>query len=238
MKINIKNYLKNIVEINDNLPSKIFDIIIQILIILSIVSFSIATIPTLSKTAQTYLDYFEIFTVAIFTVEYIIRIYTAENKIRYIFSFYGIIDLLSILPFYLSTFIDLRSVKILRLFRLFRLLKLIKYNKTLSRFNLALKSAKEEIIIFIIAVLIIFYLASVGIYYFENEAQPEHFSSIFASMWWAVVTLTTVGYGDVYPITVGGKIFTVIILLIGLGVVSIPAGIIATALTSVKKNEV
>jgi len=232
----MKNYLRNLVEINDNLESKIFDISIQILIILSIITFSIETIPNLEPSTISLLNNFETFSIAIFTIEYLIRIYTANKKLSYIFSFFGIIDLLTILPFYLAFFIDLRSIKVFRLFRLFRLLKLVKYNKTLDKFQKAIYNAKEEFIIFFISTIIMFYLASVGIYYFENKAQPEAFSSIFDSMWWAVATLTTVGYGDIYPITVGGKIFTTIMLLVGLGIVGIPAGIVAAALSKVKED--
>jgi len=233
----LKNYLRNLVEINDNISSKIFDISIQLVIILSILSFSIETIPDLQQSTRDNLNMFEIFSVVIFTVEYFIRIYTAKNKLTYIFSFYGFIDLLSILPFYLAFFVDLRSLKAFKLFRLFRLFKLAKYNKTLDKFQKAIVNSKEEFIIFLILTLIIFYLSSVGIYYFEHEAQPKIFGSIFDSMWWAVATLTTVGYGDVYPITVGGKIFTTVMLLIGLGIVGIPAGIVAAALTEVNKSQ-
>jgi voltage-gated potassium channel len=233
----IKNYLKNIVESNNSIESKIFDISIQILVILSIVSFSIETIPNLEPNTIKLLNNFEVFSVVIFSIEYVIRIYATDKKLSYIFSFYGIIDLLAILPFYLAFFIDLRSIKAFRLFRLFRLLKLVKYSKTLDKFQKAIYNAKEEFIVFFILTIIMFYLASIGIYYFEHEVQPEAFKSIFDSMWWAVATLTTVGYGDVYPVTTGGKIFTTIILLIGLGIVSIPAGIISSALSQVTEEE-
>jgi len=233
----MKLYLKNLVEVNDNIESKIFDISIQILIILSIITFSIETIPNLSQNTIDILNTFEKFTIIIFTFEYIVRIYTADKKLKYIFSFYRIIDFLAIIPFYLTYFLDLRTIKAFRLFRLFRLLKLVRYNRTLDKFQKAIINAREEFIIFFILTLIIFYLASVGIYYFENEAQPKNFASIFDAMWWAVATLTTVGYGDIYPITIGGKIFTTIMLLIGLGIVGIPAGIVASALTEVNKEE-
>ena len=233
----MKQYLKNLVEINDNRESKIFDITIQVLVVLSIIAFSIETIPNLDTDTINLLYKFEIFSITIFTIEYLVRIYTADKKLSYIFSFYGIVDLLAIAPFYLSFFVDLRSIKAFRLFRLFRLLKLVKYNKTLDRFQKAIYNAKEEFIIFFLLTIIMFYLASIGIYYFENEAQPKVFSSIFDSMWWAVATLTTVGYGDVYPITIGGKIFTTIMLLIGLGIVAIPAGIISSALSQVREEE-
>ncbi|WP_411710902.1 potassium channel family protein [Legionella septentrionalis] len=97
--------------------------------------------------------------------------------------------------------------------------------------------AKEELVLFLSAALIILFLAGVGIYYFENEAQPEVFSSVFHSLWWAVATLTTVGYGDIYPVTVGGKIFTFFVLVIGLGVVAVPAGMVASALSKAREME-
>ncbi|EGV44189.1 ion transporter [Bizionia argentinensis JUB59] len=227
----MKRRLKDIIEINDSLGSKIFAISIQVLILISIVTFTLETEPSLEPRTRTVLRIIETFSVIIFTFEYILRIYVADNKPKFVFSFFGIIDLFAILPFYLSFGIDLRSLRALRLLRLFRVLKLVRYNRALNHFILAIKSAKEQILLFLFITLILIYFSAVGIYFFENEVQPEHFSSIFNSLWWAIVTLTTVGYGDVYPITVGGKIFTFIILLIGLGIVAIPTGIISSALT-------
>lgn len=234
----MRQYIKRIVEFNDNRASKIFAIFIQCLILLSIVTFSIETIPHLNPQVKTILYGIEVFCVSVFTIEYILRIYVADSKPRFIFSFFGIIDFLAILPFYLSFGIDLRSLRALRFLRLFRILKLVRYNRAMIHFTTAIKSAKEEILLFLFITLILIYFSSVGIYYFENEAQPDNFSSVFDSLWWAIVTLTTVGYGDVYPITVGGKVFTFFILLIGLGIVAIPTGIISSALTkSVDKKD-
>jgi len=232
-----KAYLKNLVEVNDNRSSRMFDLSIQALVILSIISLSVETIPHLDPDIVVFLDVFEVFSVGVFTMEYLIRIYVADKKLAYIFSFYGIVDLLAILPFYLLLFIDLRFIKIFKVFRLFRLFKIMRYNESLDRFQKAIYNSKEEFVLFFMLTLMLFYLSSVGIYYCEHNAQPEIFSSVFASMWWAVATLTTVGYGDVYPVTVGGKIFTTVMLLIGLGVVGIPAGIISAALTQVNKEE-
>ena len=106
----------------------------------------------------------------------------------------------------------------------------------MNRYKEAFLSIKEELVLFGVTALIILYLSSVGIYYFENPAQPEVFSSVFSSMWWAVITLTTVGYGDVYPVTVGGRIFTTLILMVGLGVVAVPTGLFASALSKVKEK--
>jgi len=227
----MRQYIKSIVEFNDNRASKVFAVFIQCLILISIVTFSIETIPGLDSDTQNILFSIEVFCVIIFTIEYFLRIYVADNKSGFIFSFYGIIDLLAILPFYLTFGVDLRSLRALRFLRLFRILKLVRYNQAMKRFTAAIRTAKEEIFLFLFITLILIYFSSVGIYYFENDAQPEHFSSIFDSLWWAIVTLTTVGYGDVYPITVGGKVFTFFILLIGLGIVAIPTGIISSALT-------
>ena len=156
---------------------------------------------------------------------------------KYIFSFYGIIDLLAILPFYLKGTIDARAIRAFRVFRVFRALKLIRYNRALRRIHLASRMVREEVILFLIITSIFIFLSSAGIYFFENEAQPDVFKSVFHSTWWSVVTLTTVGYGDVYPITVGGKIFTFFILLIGVGIVTIPAGLVATALSKAREIE-
>jgi voltage-gated potassium channel len=228
----MKAYLKNLVEPNNNKRSKVFAFFIQFLIILSVITFSIETLPDLKPQTRVILNSIETFCVIIFTFEYLARIYVADSKPKFIFSFFGIIDLLAILPFYLSFGIDLRSLRLLRMFRLFRLFKMMRYNKAMKHFAEAMIVAKEQIILFMIITLMLIYFAAVGIYYFENQAQPEHFSSIFDSLWWSIVTLTTVGYGDVYPITVGGRIFTFFILLIGLGIVAIPTGIISSSLTS------
>lgn len=222
---------------NDTIQGKAFDIFIQILIIYSLITFSIETLPDLSDKTQQFLRFSQIIVVIIFTIEYLLRIIVADKKLSFIFSFYGMIDLLSILPFYLSTGYDLRSLRTFRLFRLLRLLKLLRYNVAVRRFHRAFIIAKEEMILFLFMTVILLYLASVGIYYFENAAQPEKFASIFHSLWWSVATMTTVGYGDVYPITVGGRIFTFFVLMIGLGIVAVPAGLVASALSKARKEE-
>ncbi|MDX1278766.1 ion transporter [Oceanihabitans sediminis] len=227
----MKQRIKNIVEINDSKASKFFAIFIQVLILISIVTFTLETTPNLEPRTYTIINIIEVFCVLVFTLEYLLRIYVTERKLKFIFSFYGIIDLLAILPFYLSFGFDLRALRALRFLRLFRVFKLVRYNRALNHFSRAIKSSREEIFLFLFITLILIYFSAVGIYYFENEAQPEHFASILDSLWWAIITLTTVGYGDVYPITAGGKIFTFFILLIGLGIVAIPTGIISSALT-------
>ncbi|AJR03763.1 ion transporter [Siansivirga zeaxanthinifaciens] len=233
----MKKKIRRIVEDNTSKRGKIFDYFIQTLIILSLISFSIETLPNNSIRTIKLLNVFETICVIIFSLEYLLRIYVSKKPLKYIFSFYGFIDLIAVLPFYLQGALDLRAIRVFRIFRIFRSLKLIRYNKALHRFHIAAGIVKEEVALFLIVTCIFIFFASAGIYYFENEAQPEVFSSIFHSAWWAIVTLTTVGYGDVYPITVGGKIFTFFILLIGVGIVTIPAGLVATALSKAREIE-
>jgi voltage-gated potassium channel len=229
--------LKKIVEENDSRLGRIFDLVIQALIVVSLVTFSIETLPGLSDTTRRWLRYIEIVTVLIFTFEYLLRLLVASRKMGFVFSFFGIVDLLSILPFYLASGVDLRSIRAFRLLRLFRAFKLLRYSKAIRRFHRALRIAREELVLYGLVTLLLLYFSAVGIYYCENEAQPAAFSSVFDAMWWATCTLTTVGYGDVYPITAGGRIFTFFVLLIGLGIVAVPAGLVASALSKAREME-
>ena len=233
----LKEKLRTIIEKNDTKTGRYFDFFIQFLILSSLVAFTIETFPDNSPQTKSFLWYFEIFCVVIFSFEYATRIYVAEKPFKYIFSFYGIVDLVAILPFYLNNLFDLRALRVFRIFRIFRIFKLVRYNKALRRFHIAYNLIKEELVLFLILTFIFLFVASSGIYFFEHKAQPEYFSSVVDSGWWAAVTLTTVGYGDVYPITAGGKIFTLFILLLGLGVITIPAGLIASALSKARKIE-
>lgn len=232
-----KTKLRSIIEDNTTKKGMYFDYVIQILIFISLVAFALETLPDNSIKFISILNYIELFTVIIFSIEYVLRIYCAKKPFKYIFSFYGVVDFLAIIPFYLRFGLDLRSLRAFRIFRIFRALKIVRYNKALKRFGLAAKIVKEEIILFMIVILIFIFLVSSGIYYFENDAQPESFKSIPHSFWWTIVTLTTVGYGDVYPITIGGKIFTFFVLIIGVAVVTVPAGLVATALGQARKME-
>lgn len=229
--------LKQVIEETETVGGRLFDIFIQSLIVLSLLTFSLDTLPNLSDTQYAVLGWVEVATVLVFTLEYLLRIYVSSNRTRFVFSFFGLVDFVAILPFYLSVGLDLRAIRAIRLLRLIRILKLARYSEAVRRFHRAFLIAKEEIILFLFVAAIVLYLAGVGIYYFENAAQPEAFSSVFHSLWWAVATLTTVGYGDIYPITAGGKCFTFVVLVVGLGVVSVPAGLIASALSKAREME-
>lgn len=199
-------------------------------IILSIILFTIITLPNLTAETKKIILITEYIITVVFIIEYVIRIICAENKIKFIFSFYGLIDLIAILPILLGMF-NLNFVRIFRLLMLMKIMKIVRYSKSLNIFFKAIISVKEQLIMFTFLSLFVIYLSATGIYFFERQAQPEVFASILHSMWWAVATLTTVGYGDIYPITFGGKLFTSLILIVGIGVISVPTAIIASALT-------
>ena len=229
--------LRGIVQDTDTRAGRAFDLVVLCLILISVASLSVETLPNLPPTVRSALWTSEIVITVLFTVEYALRISTSERKAKYIFSFYGIIDLIAVLPFYLALGIDLRSIRAVRLFRVFIIFKLARYNRAMERFGRALVRTRDEVAVFLMATCILLYISAVGIYYCEHEAQPDTFKSVFHSLWWAAATLTTVGYGDAYPITVGGKIFTFVMLMCGLGVVAVPAGLIAAALTKVLDKE-
>ncbi|MBT5625097.1 MAG: ion transporter [Proteobacteria bacterium] len=229
--------LKQIVEETDTRMGKIFDLTIQILIVASAVSFAIETLPGLSSTTARLLAISEALIIGLFTAEYLLRFYSSQKKLSFVFSFYGLIDLAAVLPFYLAVGLDLRSLRIFRLARLAILLKLFRFSKAARRFQLAFKLVREEILVFGLFSLALIYLSAVGIYHFEHEAQPEVFVSVFDGIWWATVTLTTVGYGDVVPITTGGKVFTFFVFIVGLSMIAVPSGLVASALSTVRELE-
>ena len=207
------------------------ELFIQFLIISSIINFTVQTLPNINPTYQKVSNSIEVVSVFFFSLEYFLRLLSSKKPFKFIFSFFGIVDLLAILPFYLTLGTDLKSLRAVRLFRLLRLLKFLRYGDTLKNLKQSFDNVKKELTLFSAATLLLIYFSSVGIYFFENEAQPDAFSSVFSAMWWSVATLTTVGYGDIYPITTGGKIFSTFIVFIGLGLVAVPTGLIASSLT-------
>ena len=172
---------------------------IELLVIANLIALAFETLPDLSPFWRQALWSFEVFCAAVYTVEYGIRLYLARPRLKYVTSFYGIIDLLAILPFYLMTAFNLQAVRAFRLMRLLRLFKLVRYTQATHRFKRAFEIARDDLVLFGITALIVLYLAAIGIFHFEHDAQPDKFTSVFDSLWWAVSTLTTVGYGDIYP---------------------------------------
>ncbi|MDR2602732.1 MAG: ion transporter [Spirochaetaceae bacterium] len=226
---------------------KIVDWFIIILIFLNVGAVIVNSFTYASIKYRLILLALERFSIVVFTVEYLLRIWTSAYKypdsrhpvIRYIFSLMAIIDLAAIIPFYLPFVVnlDLRYLRVLRLFRLLRVLKLNRYNNSLAMIGRVLKNEKEKMFMTLFIITVLLLLASSTMYYFENAVQPEYFPNIPATLWWAVATLTTVGYGDVYPITIQGKILSGIIAILGIGLVALPSGIISSGfINEVSKN--
>jgi len=206
------------------------------LILVSALAIAVETVPDLPPGLRPWLDMLEIAILVAFAIEYAARVFCAERRLRYMFSFWGIVDLLAILPLLAAINPEWMAVRVFRLLRLIRLLKLFRTSRALDRLSRAFVSVWDELIVFGVLAGLVLYVAAVGIYVFEHPAQPEAFTSIPMSLWWAVASLTTVGYGDLVPMTLGGRLFTTLVLFVGLGIVAGPAAIVTTALLAPDKS--
>ena len=220
-----------------------FNISMLVLISLNVLAVVLETERGLYQRYAIAFHIFDTASVIAFTVEYALRLWVCTldprfrspvmGRIRFALSPLAIIDLLSFLPFYMPLLaIDLRFIRSVRLFRLFRLLKLGRYSQSLKTLARVADAKKEELSVTLFSGAIVLVIASSLMYFVEREAQPEAFSSIPAAMWWGVVTLTTVGYGDIYPKTVLGKLIGALIAILGVGMFALPAGIIASGFAS------
>lgn len=225
-----------------------FNTFMLVVIFLSVISVILETDESIFAIGHTFFTAFEIITVALFTFEYLLRIWTCTMDPRYTSPILGrlkwavtpmaIIDLASILPFYIpSSGLDLRFLRAVRLIRLFRLLKMVHYSQSLKTLTNVLRAKKEELLVTLFAGIIVLVLASSLMYYIEREAQPESFNSIPSSLWWGVATLTTIGYGDIYPKTALGKSLGSVIAILGIGLFALPSGIIAAGFTAELQNK-
>lgn len=236
MQKNIKRRIFEIIQIGnrDDAISNFFDYFIVTTIFVNIIVMFLETFDEL-KSYSTLFTTLEVITIGIFCVEYVLRIWTAEYlypslskraaRLKFLHSFDGIIDLLTILPFFfLSGFIVFRILRVVRIFHLFRI------NAQYDSFNVitsVLYEKKNQIISSVLLILILMFSSSLCMYSAEHEAQPEVFKNAFSGIWWAMSSVLTVGYGDIYPITAAGKIMAMIITFLGVGVVAIPTGIIS-----------
>jgi voltage-gated potassium channel len=224
-------------------PSQAFDVFLMVLIVANVVAVVLETVESIWIAHRELFRLFDLISVAIFTVEYLLRLWTATADPRYRQAFRGrlryavtpmaLVDLVAILPFYLPLAfpLDLRVVRILRLFRLLRLLKMARYSRSLMGLQEVVRSRREELLMaFSFAMALLLVAASV-LYYAEHEAQPEQFASIPDAMWWGIATLTTVGYGDIYPVTSLGRICGGVVAIVGVGLFALPAGILASGLS-------
>lgn len=252
--MNYKAIKKRVFEIiskaeNGDHASQIFDYSIMALIALSILSIILESFANIYEKWHSVFQVFEIITVVVFTIEYILRVWTADllypdakhPRLKYIFSVMAIIDLLAILPFYVP-FIsaDLRFLRMMRLFRLFRLLRVFKlgrYFEALQVIMKVIKTSGPQLVMSVALCFFVMLFSAIIMYTVENPVQPEQFPNVISSLWWAICTLTTVGYGDVYPITHIGRFFASVISLVGIGIIAIPTGIIAAGFNQVISKE-
>ena len=215
---------------------------VYILILLSTLAIILESDQDLSSTYNRLFQNFELVSVLVFSVEYIYRTilnFSRNKNLKYNYSFYGLIDLIAVLPFFLPLAIafDARALRILRLIRALRILKVSQHSKAIKHLIEVFKRIKGELTLTFFLSLILIVFSGIVVFYAENPYQPEVFNNIGNSIWWAFATLTTVGYGDIYPVTAGGKVFTFIMLMIGLGIVAVPTGVFATALAKARENE-
>ena len=220
-----------------DVPSKIFDLFIVIMIVTSIAVTFMQTFDQLDA-YDGILHKIELFTILVFIAEYVLRVYTSDllypgrskggAALSFVFSFYGLVDLLTIVSYF--SVLDSNGIVAFRMIRAVRILRLFKVNTSIDAFNVVaevLKERKNQILssIFMIAMLIM--ASSLCMYGFEHDAQPEVFNNAFSGIWWAMSTVLTIGYGDIYPVTIGGRIIAIVIALLGVCAVAIPTGVIS-----------
>lgn len=209
------------------------------LIALNVLAVALETVPVLRARYGGVFHAFEVFSVVVFTVEYVLRLWTCvidprfahpvTGRLRFALTPMAVVDALAVLPFYLPTVsADLRFLRAARLVRLLRVLKLGRYSESLRMFGTVLRARREDLVVALLAVLLLLVFASAFMYFLERDAQPQAFSSMPAAMWWGVVTLTTVGYGDVYPVTPLGRLLGAAVALFGIDLFALPAGILAS----------
>lgn len=218
---------------------RIFELLLIAIIVLNIVAIVCESIHDLHQQYAHFFHTFELFSVIFFTIEYILRVYSIVEKKQYAHPVTGrlqfigtpmaVIDLLAFVPFYLTFLpLDLRFLRIFRLMGLFRMFKVARYMHALAMVKKVLYDRREQLVLSIIFILFILVIISTTMYYVEREAQPEKFSSIPATMWWGITTLTTVGYGDMVPITALGRVLGGLFAITGVGLLALPAGILSS----------
>jgi voltage-gated potassium channel len=241
----LRKWTYNLLEpsVSGSRAARAIEWLLIFLIFLNIIAIILESVESFKSEYGKYFEPLESLSVIIFTIEYLLRIWTSvenpkfhHSRARYLMSGMAIVDMLSIVPFYLDLVfgfvpIDLLFLRMIRLFRLFRMLKIARYLKALNIMQAVMKERKEQILVSVMFIVFLLVIVSTVMFYVETEAQPDKFSSIPATMWWGIATLTTVGYGDMIPITPLGKMLGGMIAILGIGLVALPAGIFSSGLT-------
>ena len=224
-----KSKIHEVIYEADTPAGKIFDVILLIIILLSVVLLMLESVAGMQIKYGDYFYISEWIITIFFTIEYILRVISIKKASAYVFSFYGLIDFISTIPLYLSFFIvgtnALLTIRALRLLRVFRILKITRYIGEGNKLTKALKDSRPKILVFLFAVMILSVIAGTLMYIVEG---PEHgFNSIPVSVYWCIVTLTTVGFGDIAPVTALGQFIAMIIMVLGYGIIAVPTGIVS-----------
>ncbi|WP_407427995.1 ion transporter [Arcticibacter sp.] len=225
----LRRKIYTVVFRSDTPAGRLFDLILLWLILFSILSVFLESVASIRQNYLVYIRTAEWFFTAIFTIEYLLRIYSSPKPLRYVFSFYGLIDLIAVLPAYLTLFISggqyLVVVRAFRLLRVFRILKLSRFLYEGNILTSALKSSMHKITVFIMSVITL--VTIIGTLMYIIEGDESGFTSIPVSIYWAIVTITTVGYGDISPQTPVGQLLASILMIIGYGIIAVPTGIVS-----------
>lgn len=234
----LKQKIYIIIYGSNTFAGKLFDIALLFIILLSVVLVMLESVHSYDIKHHTLLKVLEWIITIFFTVEYVLRIICNKKPLNYIFSFYGIVDLISILPNYLSFFVSdlaiLSVVRALRLLRLFGILNLVPYTGSESHLKLALKASRTKIIVFVYFIVVVSII--LGAVMYVVEGKESGFTSIPKSIYWCIVTLTTVGYGDIAPATTLGQMIASFIMIMGYGIIAVPTGIVTAEFSNIRKN--
>ncbi len=229
-KAKFKHHLFDIIFETNTKQGKLFNIALLFVILLSVMLVMLDTIPSVNARYHKVLNVLEYVITILFTIEFCLRIYVLKKPWKYIFSFYGLIDILAILPFYIGIFVPagryLSNIRILRLLRVFRIFKLTEFTHGRNVLLLGLKESRNKIIVFLSFIILIVVVIGSIMYMIEGDHPESGFTSIPISIYWAIVTLTTVGYGDVAPVTSFGQFMASVVMILGYGIIAVPTGIV------------
>ena len=242
---NTKSFKQKVHEIifeADTVTGKLFDVILLAAILLSIIGVMLESVDEIDKKYHELIIAFEWGFTILFTIEYFFRIYAVNRSFKYIFSFMGIVDLLAIIPTYLIFIFpaahSLSVIRAIRLIRIFRIFKLSRYLRGAHTMQIALRSSRPKIIVFLLSVMLLVIILGTLMYIIESSSSTNGFENIPDSIYWAIITLTTVGYGNIVPMTIFGKIVASFIMILGYGIIAVPTGIVTAEFSRKRKEKV
>ena len=238
----VRQKIHEIIFEADTTNGKIFDVILLVAILLSIIGVMLESVDEIDKKFHELIMAFEWGFTILFTIEYFFRIYAVNRPFKYIFSFMGIVDLLAIIPTYLIFIFPavhwMSVIRAIRLIRIFRIFKLSRYLRGAHTMQIALRSSRPKIIVFLLSVMLLVIILGTLMYIIESSASTNGFENIPDSIYWAIITLTTVGYGNIVPMTIFGKIVASFIMILGYGIIAVPTGIVTAEFSRKRKEKV